>query len=410
MDLKRFIPSRVRSAYHFLIAHGGAILYGNPSRRLRVIGVTGTKGKTSTTEMIASILEAAGEKTALINSIRIKVADTAKRNPTGRSMPGRAQLQKFMRDALSTGCTYAVIEMTSEGARQHRHRGIQMDALVFLNLAPEHIESHGSYAAYADAKYELARALRVSQKRPRIIVANAHDEQSARYLSLPVEVRVGFSLADHSPWHASPAGGSFTYEGVRIDVPQPGEFSLENALAAAETARACGVSTEKIRDGLASLKRIPGRADAIDEGQDFTVIVDYAHTPDSLAALLRAYPGRKICILGSAGGGRDTWKRPVMGKTAEQFSDIVILTTDDPYDDDPQTIIDEMAAGMSRKPEIVLDRRLAIRKAIEHAQSGDTVLITGKGIDPMYGKGGEKIPWDDAAVAREELRAHLGTV
>lgn len=389
--------------YHLLVALGGAALFRFPSRSIKVIAVTGTKGKTSTTEMINAILEAAGHKTALINSIRTKVGQKKQRNTIGRSMPGRARLQKFLRDAVGQKCAFAIIEMTSEGARQHRHRGIELDALVFLNLAPEHIESHGSYDAYADAKYELGLSLLNSSKRPRAIIASADDKESARYLALPVESRTAFSLSKQQPWHATPTGGTFTYEGRTIAVPQPGEFSLKNALAAAEVSYAFGANLDAIEKGLAALTRIPGRAERIEAGQDFTVVVDYAHTPDSLAALCDAYPGRKICLLGSAGGGRDTWKRPVMGKTAEEKCEVVILTNDDPYDEDPQKIADEIASGMARRPEIVLDRRQAIRKAFALARTGDVVLITGKGIDPIYGKGGAKIPWSDAEVAREEL-------
>lgn len=403
MNLRKVVPHSLTSFYHRAVAYAGAVAYRHPSRHICVIGVTGTKGKTSTTEMISAIFEASGEKTALINSIRVKIAGKKERNTTGRSMPGRARLQKFLREAVDADCTYAIIEMTSEGARQHRHRWIELDGLVFLNLSPEHIESHGSYEAYSDAKFELGLALERSKKRPRTIVANADDKESARYLALEVENRIAFSLTKHSPWKAGPESGYFTYENTRINVHLPGEFSLKNALAAAELTYACGVELGAIEKGLNNLLRIPGRAERIDEGQDFTVVVDYAHTPDSLAALCKAYDRRKICILGSAGGGRDTWKRPVMGRTAEEHSDVVILTTDDPYDDDPAQIAAEIAAGMHKKPEILLDRRLAIRRAFELARPGDVVLITGKGIDPIYGKGGVKIPWSDASVAREEL-------
>jgi len=395
----------LHSAYHFLVAILGAVLYGFPSRKIRVIGVTGTKGKTSTTEMISAIFDASGESTALINSIRIKIAERSEKNPVGRSMPGRFFLQKFLRDAVHRGCSVAIIEMTSEGARQHRHRGIAMDALIFLNLAPEHIESHGSYEAYSDAKYALGLALVRSSKRPRIIVANADDKESTRYLELPVESRLPFSLSHTVPYTSDAEGGSFTFKGTRIDIRQPGEFSLKNALAAATVASACGVSGDAIAKGLAQVVRIPGRAESIDEGQDFTVVVDYAHTPDSLLALCSAYGSkRKICILGSAGGGRDTWKRPVMGKTAEDNCETVILTNDDPYDEDPRKIVDEIRAGMLRSPEIILDRREAIRHGISLSQKGDVLLITGKGVDPIIGKGGVKIAWNDVDVAREELK------
>lgn len=405
MSLKDLVPSSVRSAYHLCVALTGAALFGFPSRRIRVIGVTGTKGKTTTTEMISVILEASGQRTAIINSIRTKIGDKKERNLSGRSMPGRARLQRFLRQAVKARCTYAIIEMTSEGARQHRHRGIELDALIFLNLAPEHIESHGTYEAYSDAKFALGLALADSPKRPRIVIANADDKESARYLALPVESRIAFSLTKQQPWHASERGGSFTYEGATIEVPLPGEFSLKNALAAAEACYAFGAGIDAITKGLGALTRVPGRAERIDEGQDFEVVVDYAHTPDSLKALFDAYgERRKICVLGSAGGGRDTWKRPVIGALAEQRCEIVIISNDEPMGEDPEKIAREITGGMKRPPTILLDRRDAVRRAITSARSGDVVLLTGMGISPVCDAAGTSTGMTDADLARRALR------
>ncbi len=399
------IFSRALSFYHFSLALLGALYYGYPSRYLSVIGVTGTKGKTSTTELVNAIFEEAGHATALNNSIRTKIGGVSNQNAAGRSMPGRFFLQKFLHDAVKAGCTAAIIEMTSEGARQHRHRFIDLDALVFTNLAPEHIESHGSYEAYADAKFEIGRGLARSRKRPRIVVANADDAESVRYLTLPVEHALPFALSAHAPWSSDENGGHFSFDGGDVAVRMPGEFSLKNALAAAVLARAFNIKPHTIAAALGKVDRIPGRADRVEEGQDFIVVVDYTHTPDSLKALCDAYGARKkICILGSAGGGRDTWKRPVMGKVAEDNCAHVILTNDDPYDENPETIIAAIRAGMRTEPEVIMDRRAAIRRGIELARTGDAVLITGKGIDPITGPGGVKIPWNDAEVAREEIR------
>jgi len=183
--LRSLAPSPLVSLYHRALASMGSLIYRFPSRTLTVIAVTGTKGKSSTTEMLNAIFEEARHTTALLNSIRIKVGDSSKPNVMRMSMPGRFFIQKFLRDAVSSGSTVAILEMTSEGARQHRHRAIDLDALVFTNLAPEHIESHGSYEAYADAKFEIGLQLVRSHKRPRIIVANSDDAQGARYLALP---------------------------------------------------------------------------------------------------------------------------------------------------------------------------------------------------------------------------------
>ncbi len=406
-------PEALMDWYYYATAFFGAFLYGFPSNKLIVIAVTGTKGKSSTTEMINAIFEHKGHKTALLNSIRFKVADASSPNTLRMSMPGRMFIQRFLADALHAGCTVAILEMTSEGARQYRHRSIALDALVFTNLAPEHIESHGSLQAYAAAKYEIGLQLARSSKRPRIMVANADDKESARYLTLTVEHALPFSLASNTPYRADERGGRFRFDGVDIDILLPGEFSLRNAIASATLARAFNIPTTIIRDALGSIESIPGRAERIEVGQDFAVVVDYAHTPESLTAIYDAYgTSKKICVLGSTGGGRDMWKRSVMGGIADSRCDHVILTNEDPYDEDPGSIVDGLRRGMKRTPEIIMDRRSAIAKAISIAstlkktQSDQhvAVLITGKGTDPcICGPGGSKIPWSDAEVAREEM-------
>jgi len=392
-------------AYHFGTALLGALLCGFPSNHMVVLAVTGTKGKSSTTEMLNAIFEEAGHTTALINSIRFKIGTRSVPNELRMSMPGRFFIQDFLMRARRAQCTVAILEMTSEGARQYRHRGIALDGLIFTNLAPEHIESHGSLEAYADAKYEIGLQLARSHKRPRVMVANADDVQSSRYLTLPVENTIPFSLAGVEPYASDEHGGHFQFNGADISIHLPGEFSLRNAAAAATLARAFNVPTPAIARGLDKLTRIPGRAERIEEGQDFSVVVDYAHTPDSLTALYKAYgSARKICVLGSTGGGRDTWKRPVMGGIADEYCDTIILTNEDPYDEDPRSIVEALADGMKREPVIIMDRREAVAHALSLAQKGDAVLITGKGTDPcICGPGGTKIPWSDARVAREEL-------
>lgn len=365
--------------------------------------------------MLDAIFNEAGHKTALLNSIRIKVGGQSEPNLMRMTMPGRFFIQKFLDGAVKAGCTVAIIEMTSEGARQHRHRFIDMDALIFTNLAPEHIESHGSYEAYGNAKFEIGRELVRSKKRPRIMVANADSRESSRYLTLSVEHTLPFSLSSCMPWSADENGGHFNFDGVDISINLPGEFSLKNALASATVARALGVQTAIIAAALRKIHGIPGRAERVDEGQNFTVVVDYAHTPDSLEALYNAYGKlRKICVLGATGGGRDTWKRPVMGAIADKYCDEVILTNEDPYDENPRVIVNAVAGGMStrsgRAPEIIMDRREAIRSAFARARTGDAVLITGKGTDPCICiENGGRIPWSDTQVAREELKQFLQT-
>lgn len=411
-------PSWVIGAYHFSMALLGAVVYGFPSRHITVIAVTGTKGKSSTAEMVNAIFEAAGHKTAVLNSIRFKVADASSPNELRMSMPGRFFIQRFLSDAVKAHCSVAIIEMTSEGARQFRHRGIALDALIFTNLAPEHIESHGSLQAYADAKFEIGRQLVRSSKRPRIMVANVEDPQSGRYLTLQVEHALPFGLEASAPHSSDEHGGSFTFDEAVISIHLPGDFSLRNAIAAATTARAFGISTLLIKKGLEGLARIPGRAERIEAGQDYAVVVDYAHTPDSLTALYDAYgAAHKICVLGSTGGGRDMWKRPVMGGIADARCETVILTDEDPYDEDPHGIVDGLARGMKRSPLIIMNRREAIANALSmaatlrlaHSDQDVAVLITGKGTDPcICGPRGTKTPWSDARVAREELAKRIG--
>lgn len=405
-SLRRFVPPPLLSAYHFALAVLAALVYGFPSRDITVIGVTGTKGKSSTIEFVNAIFEAAGWNTAIASSIRFKIGSSSKPNLLRMTMAGRFALQRFLSDASRSQCSVAIIEMTSEGARQHRHRCIALNALVFTNLAPEHIESHGSLEAYANAKFELGKQLARSSKRPRFMVANADDTQSPRYLTLPVEHALPYSLKGAAPYSASETGGTFRFEKHDMSIELPGEFSLQNALAAATLARAMGIDARTIAQGLKNLKSIPGRAERVDAGQDFIVVVDYAHTPDSLQAIYNAYNvHRRICVLGSTGGGRDMWKRPVMGSIADNTCDHVILTNEDPYDEDPRAIVEGLARGMTKQvPEIIMDRREAIRRAFSLSQSGDAVIITGKGTDPcICGPRGTKTPWSDAGVAREEI-------
>lgn len=411
--IEALLPPTIRTqlldTYHRAFAFAGALLYGLPSRKLIVIGVTGTKGKSSVVEMINAIFEEAGKKTALTGTIRIKIGDVSEPNLKRMSMPGRFFMQHFFARAVAAQCDVAIVEMTSEGARQHRHRGIDMNALVFTNISPEHIESHGSYEAYAEAKLEIGQQLVRSHKRPRIMVANAEDQLSQRFLTLPVEHQLPFTLESVPGWSADENGGTMRVDDTDIHLSLPGAFSLRNALAAITVARAFGIPTPVAAKALEKLTRIPGRAERIEAGQNFTVVVDYAHTPDSLTALYEAYAKkRKICVLGSTGGGRDLWKRPVMGAIADEKCDHVILTNEDPYDEDPRSIVDALARGMKRQPEIIMDRSIAIRRAIAMAEPGDAVLITGKGTDPcICGPNGSKVPWSDARVAKEEIERVL---
>lgn len=372
-----------------------------------VVGVTGTKGKSSVTEMVGRIFEADGKKTAIISTIHFSIAGKVERNLLKMTIPGRFLLQKLLRDAVSAGCTHAVIEMSSEGAVQFRQRFVDMNTLIFTHLTPEHIESHGSLERYIEAKIDIGRTLVRSTKRPRIIVAKKDDAVTPRFFALPVDTRIPFSLDDAKPFSHSPSGTTFEYKGVKIHSPLLGEFNVENMIAASTCAEAVGIPLTSIKKGLEGLTKVPGRMEEIILGQPFRVFVDYAHTKESLEAVYKASDAPRICVLGNTGGGRDRWKRPQMAKTAEESCAHVILTNEDPYDEDPMAIIEEMKTGMKMEPEIILDRTLAIRAACLRAKDtpGSTVLITGKGTDPyIMEAGGKKAPWDDRDVTRAVLK------
>lgn len=380
----------LRSIYHYLLALTGAIIYRFPSQKLCVIGVTGTKGKTSVTEMVNAILEEAGYKTALSSTLRFKLGTQTQRNIRKMSMPGRFFLQSFLRQAVNTGCTHAIIEMTSEGAKQFRHKFIALDALIFTNLAPEHIESHGSYENYREAKLSIARALADSPKPNKVIVVNGDDKEAPKFLAINVPHKINYHLAQAEPYMRQ----------------LPGDFNAYNWLAAISLAKQLDIKEEIIKRAVNKFTGIRGRMETVVK-EPFEVIVDYAHTPESLTQAYQALGKKsKICVLGSCGGGRDQWKRPVFGEIAAKHCDQIILTNEDPYDEDPQQIINDIAYGIkeSKKYEAVIDRREAIRQAMRQAKPGEVIIITGKGTDPyIMGPKGSKLPWDDATVVREEF-------
>ena len=395
------------SAYHFMLAFFGAVIYLFPSKKIKIIVVTGTKGKTTTTELLSAMLEEAGKKTALTNTFRFKVGQISERNIFKMTTPGRFFMQKFLRRAVREGCEYAVLEISSEAAKQHRHKFIYPDIFVFTNISPEHIESHGSFEKYLEAKLKIAKTFESSPKKNKVLVVNGDDTAKDKFLAIRAEQKFTFSLKDAEPAQYLENGLEFSFEGEKFSSHLSGKFNLYNILAAIYTAKSQGIDLASIKRALEKFSGVRGRVESVDEGQDFKVIVDYAHTSDSLEKLYEVFQNHhSICVLGNTGGGRDKWKRKEMAKIAEAYCDSIILTNEDPYDDDPMEIINDMKDAIPEAPvEVVLDRREAIYKAITLAKIGSAVLITGKGTDPfIMGAKGEKIPWDDADVAREELR------
>ena len=413
--LKQLIPKSflnvVRPPYHYALAYLADVRYKHPSREIMVIGITGTKGKSTVTEILTRILETEGHTVASLSTIQFKIADKIERNLFKMTMPGRFFVQRFLRRAVMAGCTHAIIEITSEGAKQYRHQFLELDALVFTNLTPEHIESHGSFEKYKQAKLAIAKRVATSTKRPRYLVANVDDEHGADFLNFDVEHVLPYSLRDLSLHSLHKDSVSLVFGDVTIRVPLIGLFNVYNILAAITLARSFGISFATIDKALRTLPPVAGRVEHFTTSKDapkhLTAVVDYAHTPDSLEKLYQSFPDTyKVCILGNTGGGRDSWKRPEMGAIAECYCDQIILTNEDPYDENPRHIVEQMAKGIQNKEklEIIMDRRQAIATAFAEAPENAYVLISGKGTDPyIMGPHGTKIVWSDAEVVKEEL-------
>jgi len=421
--MKKFFSNlHPRSVYHFLWAWTGAHFHGHPSKKLFVIGVTGTKGKTTTLELINTILENAGKRTALISSLRVKIGDESKKNTLGNSMPGRGYLQKFLHRATRAECNYALIEVTSQAVVQHRHRFIHWNMGALTNLAPEHIESHGSFENYREAKLDFLKY--VIEKGGKVFL-NRDDKNFGFFIeALGESEPITYSKDDEFFHDSLPHIRSAK---MRRDHEAPhflmSPFNEENIAVAVAIAKELGIANKIIDDAILAFDGVPGRMEFVQVG-DYTAVVDYAHTPESLeAAYVAAKPKplhglpkpRLICVLGAAGGGRDTWKRPSMGAIAADHCNEIILTNEDPYDEDPQTIMDEIDAGIPRPLREgqhvykILDRVEAINKAVELANEGDVVIGTGKGSeDWVHGTGGRKTPWNERAAFEAALTKRVG--
>ncbi|MDD5032166.1 MAG: UDP-N-acetylmuramyl-tripeptide synthetase [Patescibacteria group bacterium] len=447
--IKRLIPRKLfkalQPAYHFILSFLAALVYRWPSEKLIVIGVTGTTGKTTSIYLIAKMLTAAGYKVGFTSTAMFSDGEKEWLNDKKMTMPGRFFTQKILRRMLTHKCQYALVETTSEGIKQFRHRFINYDTLVFTGLYPEHLESHGSFANYREAKAELFKHLKrgkikyandgkcicqsdsgikkidLNRVKKKIIV-NGDDKEAKYFLSFPAQEKMAYgktknlAMAEveeikYGEVKTSAAGVSFSVNSQKIDLKLLGEFNATNAMTAVCVGLSEGIDLKKIKDGLENIAGVPGRLEEIKAGQTFTVIVDYAFEPKALAKLYETVdliPHAKIIhVLGSAGGGRDKARRPKLGALAGRNADYVIITNEDPYDEDPQAIINEVAQGVKSNKEIfkILDRREAIKKALSLAEENDIVLITGKGSEQAIClANGEKIAWDDRKVVREELK------
>jgi len=468
--IKKLIPiklfKKLQPAYHFVLAWLAAVLHRFPSNKLIVIGVTGTTGKSTSVHLIAKTLEYAGYKVGYTSTAMFKVAEKEWMNDKKMTMPGRFFTQSMLRRMAKAGCEYAIIETTSQGIEQFRHRFINYDILVFTGLYSEHIEAHGGFENYKLAKGKLFAHLARCQPKyvnakkkvqlikneikkihlervKKIIIANGDDEYAEYFLGFKAEEKLVYKVESHKVHKVADNsitqivannvavksdGVQFFVDGVEFNLQLMGEFNIYNALTAVCVGLIQGLSLEQIKDGLEKINGVPGRFERITHltpdpspykgersNTNFTVIVDYAYEPKAVEKLYEAIKliehNKIIHVLGSAGGGRDVARRPVLGKTAGERADIIIVTNEDPYDDDPQIIIDQVALGAEQVGKIldknlfkIMDRREAIKKALQFACAGDLVLITGKGCEQaICVAGGKKIPWDDREVVREEL-------
>ena len=404
---------------HFLLAYAAYWWYGRPARKLIVVGVTGTKGKSTTCRLIASVLEAGGNKIGMLTTVEFQVAEKRWLNDKKMTMLGKGQIQSMLKQMVKAGCKYAVVETSSEGILQYRHIGLNYNTTVFTNLGTEHSERHGGFANLKKAKGKIFT-------KAKVIIANTDDTNSDYYLNFPAPEKHTFGLnAQNQPEIlgeniiSNQSGTDFSVGGKNFRLNIIGKFNVYNALAAIAVGRSQKISDDKITEGLASVKLVEGRMELVDAGQDFKVIVDYAHEPMSLTELfksMREMVGDKkvIAVVGSDGGGRDKGKREKMGEVAGRLADYVIITDVNCYDEDPAEIAEMLAKGArsaGKKDDInlfiVVDRREAIAKAISLAEAGDAVAITAKGTEPYIAvAGGQKIPWDDRKVAKEVLSLH----
>ena len=380
--------------------------FGRPTEQLEVAGVTGTNGKTTTAFLLFAILAAAGRRPGLLGTIESRVG--GERRPAIRTTPEAIDLQRTFREMLDAGDRSAAVEATSHGSELGRLDRVRFSALVFTNLTQDHLDFHGTLERYFDAKRRL-----FTEARPAAAV-NVGDEHGRR---LAEELRghnelLTFGLVDDAELRPEelelgPRGAHLRAGGIELETRLRGRFNVENVLGAVAAARLLGIDDDAIAYGVRELRGVPGRFEAVDEGQPFAVLVDYAHTPDSLENVLRTArdlaQNRVICVFG-CGGDRDRGKRPLMGRIATELADLAIVTSDNPRSEEPEAIIAEILEGTGSEAEVEPDRREAIARAVAEAGEGDVVVIAGKGHEQGQQFADRTIPFDDREVAREALR------
>lgn len=431
--IKKVLPKSVLNIRHLFYAWLGAIIFGQPSNKLYVIGVTGTSGKSSTIYFLRQLLENAGYKVGALSTIEFCVAGKCELNDKKMTMLGKMAIQKYLRKMVNAGCDVVIVETTSEGRLQYRHRFINYDMIVLTNLYPEHIEAHGSFENYKQAKLDIFEYVSKLKNKnylsdsnfevnEKIAIVNNESEYAKEFLQFGFDKKVTFGRGgEYNPINhqISKKGISFDMGGRVFEASLCGEYNIMNITSVIAIARSLKIEWDTIKKAISNFKGVPGRIEFIPEATqyDFEVIVDYAFEPVAMAELYKVVgirkPNRIIHVFGSTGGGRDADRRKKLGEFIGQNAQICIITDEDPYDDDPMEIINEVAMAVQKTGKKegesyfkILDRREAIKKAIRLAQAGDLVLVTGKGSEQAMVVKGKLIPWDD----REEVRKALKEV
>jgi UDP-N-acetylmuramoyl-L-alanyl-D-glutamate--2,6-diaminopimelate ligase len=409
------------------IAHLSAAFHGHPARQLRVIGVTGTDGKTTTVELIRSILATAGYKVGMISTVEALIGDEHYETGLHVTTPDAPQVQGYLAQMVDAGTEYVVLEATSHGLAQHRVTACDFDVAVATNITHEHLDYHKTYQDYREAKARLFHDLATSFRKPdtpKTSILN-NDDSSFKYLRpIPADRHITYGLERPADVTArdivyKPTVTTFaavTPDGeFQVRTELPGPFNVYNILAAIAVGVSQAVSVEAMQEGVIALRGVPGRMEHIVLGQDFTAIVDFAHTPNALQRALETArgltDGRVIVVFGCA-GLRDVAKRPMMGEIAGKLADRVVITAEDPRTEDLDAIIAQIAAGCERAGRRegedywrIGDRGEAIEFAVKMAQARDLVIVTGKGHEQSMCFGTTEVPWDDREAVRRALEA-----
>lgn len=423
--IKRFTPKFFLLFYHFAINLVAIIIYRHPSRKLIVIGVTGTKGKTSTSILLHTALKSFGIKAGLLSTAEIRIGDKNITNSMHMTLKGRGYAQRMLREMVDAGCEYAVVETPSEGIAQFRSFGIKYDAVVFTNLSPEHLVTHKTFERYMKTKGRLFKAhamfkpKKLNGKRiKKLALINANDKEFEYFENLVNAndtklLRFGFGDGASETFEILEEGNvtKFRADGKEYITRYPGRFYLRNLLPAVLILREYLNAKPETFLSEVLKESIPGRIEEIKEGQNFKVIVDYAHEPLSIRSILEIFKtpnGKVISVVGAVGASRWKYNAEEIGKAAKENSEIVIITDIDPFKDDPNEIIEAVFSGSLKVKggEVykILDRREGIKKAFSLAQAGDVVVITGKGAEVTMEVKSGSIPWDEREIIRSLLK------